>query len=471
MSAIFLAPLFEAIGGTALATELLGTTVGAAAGGLAVGAVGSKIDEEISKALPENVKTAPTRIKNDLLSTAMALYTQNPAYLIKQKQSGNSFFLEKKVPTEVPAEVPTEVSTEVSIDNTQPEQQILKAPEDYNTKTIEQILNESNAPDEYKNLYSQLNREDRLQIDESKTQIIDINGNVIEEELNLEDEVYESQYDVQTTSPRDLAQYIIDFSKQFARTLNVEESIKNVTALNPSLNSLSKKVSEYITKSSIPDTEEFREIMAVFNGSGISLESFRQDFNRETGLIEISGIDELGITYTLPQTSGLVIPAYPGSIFIGPRSPNNDVPTGGLMDMFAFFHDFDYRNGFFDHLGDLKFISRLIQNRDKFTQSPQFVNATIVYFSTISLTLGQLKNWKNPQTTPYNNGDIFQEIGSPEALNLPPTDQETYAELKRTFYDVMDSELYEYSLTDGFFQEQKQNYAEQSLLNLNVQLN
>jgi len=475
MAALLLAPLFEAIGGTALATELLGTTLGTAASGAVVGAAGSKIDEEIAKRLPENVRTAPTKVKNDLLSTALSLYSQNPAYLIKQKQSGNSFFLTKQEKSNETNVVVENDITGKSIDNTQPNMEIqkeIKAPEEYTVKTIDKILNESNAPDEYKQLYAQLNKSDKLVFEESQAQIIDVNGNVIEEELNLEDEVYEAQYDVQTSSPRDLAQYIIDFSKQFANTLNVEQSIKNVVSMNPSVAGLSNKVNNFLLNSSIPDTEEFRQIMSVFNGEGITINSFRQSFNQETGLIEISGIDELGTAFILPQTTGLIIPAYPGSVFIGPRSPNNILPTGGLMDMFAFFHDFDYKqDGFFSHSGDLKFISRLVQNRDKFTQSKEFVNATIVYFSTVSLTLGQLKNWSNPQTSPYDNGDIFEEIGSPEALGLPEVDENTYSELKRTFYDVLDSELYEHSLTDGFFQEQKENYTEQGILNLNIQLN
>lgn len=480
MSVLLLGPLFELAGGTALATELLGSTIGTIASGAAVGAASGAIDASIKEQLPSSIRNAPTGIKNDYLAAFKSTYMRDPSYLIKNKQSGNSFAASviKPAPSYQPNKTPAQIFDLVKNDIRYTNVPIIKNGQIDNYQEIYTGLTGTQP-------YREIDQQQAINdsIDPEATNLIDSSGDNIEETVDLEDEVYAAQYDVKSYSPRDIAQYVIDFSKQFATTLDEKTAIENVLSLNPSLTGLAQKVSTYMTNKALPNTEEFKQIFEVYNGQGITIEGFKKSFNAETGLIEISSRDETGTLITLPQTTGMILPAYPGSVFIGPNSRNNELPTGGLMDMFAFFHDSDYRNGFFDRAGDLKFISRLAQNRDKFTQPKAFVNATIIYFSTVSLTLGALKNNGNSfnastlnkeqvqDLTIIENDDIFKEVGSPAALELPPVTEVEYGMLKDTFYDIMDSELYEYSLTDGWIQESRTNYAENALLNLEISLN
>jgi hypothetical protein len=266
-------------------------------------------------------------------------------------------------------------------------------------------------------------------------------------------------YDLFQSSPRDLARYVIDISRRLAETKNLKEATLDTLALEPEAYSLAQKVSRFMAGKALPNTDEFKKIKKIFNGRNINENSFSIARNPTTKLIEVSGINELGQKMTLPETTGLTLPSVPGTVFMGPKSKNNKVPTKGRVeDYFSFFHDYSWRNGNFNKTGDMQFISRLhtaLEDGRVLPENVKLVSATIIYFANISLSLSMFVD--QPQE------DIFSVLGGVEA-NDP-----AYLPLRDEFYQVLSQELTSYTNSDGFFVKYKDNYVNDLINNISFQ--
>ena len=105
---------------------------------------------------------------------------------------------------------------------------------------------------------------------------------------------------------------------------------------------------------------------------------------------------------------GFIPPIH--GVWMGPKSPNNDVPID-LVDTFSMMHDIEYNNhGWFYEEGDLKYISRLSQNMDRmgFIES-YFAKFGIKWFSTVGSALAKVAgSLKNPsESEESSRGDDF----------------------------------------------------------------
>lgn len=249
------------------------------------------------------------------------------------------------------------------------------------------------------------------------------------------------RFDRQDQSPRDVARYVINISKKLAKHKDLRNAQIEELELNPQELSLTQKITNFFKNKSLPNTDEFKRIYQVYNMNGVTGSSFSKAVNPRTGLIEITGIDETGRTFTLPQTTGLILPSVSGTVFMGARSRNDDVPNPERVeDMASFFHDVSYTNGI-NRLGDLTYIARLdncLKNGRVKPENRNLVNSTIIYFSNISLNLSMFF----PQEPAQN--DIFEYLND----DLDPTNEE-YDGMRKEFTDILEEELRTYNTTDG----------------------
>ena len=245
----------------------------------------------------------------------------------------------------------------------------------------------------------------------------------------------------------ELARSIIGFSTAVA--INEGDVAKT---MKESGDSVINKLGTFIADKALPNTEEFKEIKAVYNGRSINADSFSIARN-DQGLVEITGVNELGEIYTLEQTTGIIIPAYPGTVFVGPRSPNDSLPTDNVFDQFSFFHDVSYENGP-NHRGDLIFVSRLSQNLDRVPPDyKNIVNSTIVYFSTAGLLVSSVFGSLDPvqaTTAPMEQmttDDVFWAF-NPQARNLPPR---LYQEARYEYYNQFAKDMDDVSESSSLY--------------------
>lgn len=252
---------------------------------------------------------------------------------------------------------------------------------------------------------------------------------------------------------KDIANFLVAFSSEVASQAisgkidKVAAAVK-VVSDNPDHADTLTLLSPFL-KNKVPNTKLYADISAVYNGQGISLaNSITMYRDPKSKLLYFVLKDELGALSTLYQTTGIVLPAYPGTVFMGPRSPNNNYPTG-LTDLFCAFHDQSYENG--PNLeGDYKLISRCAQqynNMDAFNQ--KLARICIAYFGTLGSAVSNLLGSapsdinKNVSNQVINN-DIFSQIEPGMAIR--PIEQYN----KRTeFYDELFTEIDNLSTTSS----------------------
>lgn len=181
---------------------------------------------------------------------------------------------------------------------------------------------------------------------------------------------------------------------------------------DPSLIPTAKTISGLITdaglNSGLSDRDpEYPEIYDTYNGKNLSPASI---FLNADG--NFAGIDEVGNVqiYTgsrAPNNASFVEATRLGftkgyDTWVGPNSYNNALPTT-LLGTFAFFHDQDYENGYFDKKGDLKFISRIEQNIDRMTFQERIIaNFTLKWFKNYSYMLGKFVGNNSNKSSPLN---------------------------------------------------------------------
>jgi hypothetical protein len=229
--------------------------------------------------------------------------------------------------------------------------------------------------------------------------------------------------------PADLGNYIVSLGSNIAAMKGDISTATSMTIGNdPVKASIAQRLSNYLSDKAVPVSNEYKAIAAVYNGRNIYWpQSWTEAYvigsgTSSTGIITTYGTDELGVTVSLQPLQGMTIPTIHGK-YVGPNSANIGAPID-LFDGFAFFHDYDYlQGGWFNRSGDMKFISRLSQNRDRFPSDQlNMINATIIYFSTVGLSLGTLVG--SSTTDPSINvptevikDDIFADIGTGDGLS------------------------------------------------------
>jgi hypothetical protein len=255
-------------------------------------------------------------------------------------------------------------------------------------------------------------------------------------------------------SPKELANYVTTLSTKLATSekINVEESVMEIIAMDPSNLGFVQRITNYLATKSIPTSDDYQTLSKIYNGRNIFVPNNYSKSINEKGLIVISGTDELGKTVSMQQTTGVIIPSAHG-IFVGPQSINNDLPID-LFDGFAFFHDQEYEErNFADHRADLKFISRLSQNMDRYPSDQlSLINSTIVYFANLGLTIGKLKgslpaNVSTDLIDDNSKDDVFP-VMVPEALQLEPRE---YQVARLNFYKEFEDEMEVASKTSSLF--------------------
>lgn len=272
---------------------------------------------------------------------------------------------------------------------------------------------------------------------------------------------------VRNISSSELARFIVGYSSDFGFTKNPEESLKQFVEKNPSQLDTVERVNNFLADKLLPTSQEFQDIYAVYNGRSITADSFKYYYDSK-GLFHIVATDETGVTIDMPENTGYVLPAVPPYVYVGPFSKNDRPPTNSVIDYFAVFHDYGFRNGI-NRVADMKFVSRLAQNKDRMRPDEiNFANSTILYFSNISMMIGSFVGSQNPEDVakgPQDNmimDDIFP-IMQPSAKELP---DEEYQTARYHFYDSLEKSLDEESVTSSMFAQLSSNsigqyYAEE----------
>lgn len=486
-AALLIGPFLESIGLTSFiaggAAEIAGSAaigelVGAGAVGAIAGEAGKKIDEAVLSRIPDSIKNGPKKIYNDYKAAAMSLYAQDPRYLIENKRKQQA--QQPQAPNSQTRYV--QETKNNGVINTS--QEIIKQ-EQNNTSLA------------YTALYNQLSTETAITFEPTEDSYDPFSAVVpadLETEIEdysqeyFESRVYEEAYDKYLYSPRDIARYLIDYSRDLAITRDPVKTLSNILQINPSYYGLSKRITSYLAEKSLPNTEEFQKISSIYNFSNITYDNFKI-FRNEKNLIEVEFTDEVGNIHSLEQNTGIILPCVSADlVFMGPHSRNNELPNQfRLEDWASMDHDWFYaKEGYFSHEGDLRFISRLaacLKNGRILPENRQLVESTIIYFSNISLTLGQFKSqnstiektdtnaYVDTEGSPEESNDIFEEFGSPEALEMPPVEDYEYVALRDNFYETFMNEMVEYNKTDGYMTYSKNNYVENQLNDIFVQIN
>lgn len=188
----------------------------------------------------------------------------------------------------------------------------------------------------------------------------------------------------------------------------------------------------------LPQDEEFKRVYQVYNGKTLSAENNARQTTAPSDNYFFT--DELGVEVMLPKTQGLTIPTIHGSYY-GPYSANNpeNVKDITLVDLFSAFHDYDYSQQYFSRIGDYKYVSRLIQNFDRYSpEEAKYAKFAILYFSTLGQLInglyGSLPDNVSQTVVPQLTvDDVYAKIGNPNDPN--------YVFDRTEFYNAIDNEL------------------------------
>ena len=213
-----------------------------------------------------------------------------------------------------------------------------------------------------------------------------------------------------------------EISNEILKSDNGEYDPKKLT--------MAQRLSNYYADKSLSKSPEFKEIFDVYDGSGISPENVVMSSDDEFWKFDI--YDETGNRVHLEQNKkAYVLPAVYG-VFGGAMSPNNYISTD-VPDTCFLCHDADYGVSYFHWKSDMKLVSRLIQQRDKWPEgSISQLNSIVIYFATLGASLAVLKGSLVGDGTELEDtkDDIFDTM-IPEAIALEP---EEYFKQKREFY-------------------------------------
>ena len=451
MAAIAIAAIAEIFEITALVSEavvpLVGETLAPTVGKGIIGTVASEIAVPIDNAATNLFNDNVKPLISDYFALGSAIQNDPTSYALqKAKEKNKKKELNKPIDKSINKKPQKIISSNFSSSDAQTDIQTFTYSVSDSTNTNGLLVPIIKIPAETQQLESGQTNQENGQENKKNTKVpygLDI-------------------FDLKESSPRDLARLVINISKKLALTGDPVAATNAVIQENPTSLTLVQKVNQYVAKKSLPSSEEYKKIARVFNGRNINYESFSIRRNPATGLIEVTGVNEIGQALTLPENTGFVLPSVPGTVFMGPCSRNNNLPARDrIEDWFSFFHDYSWRNGNFNRQGDLQFISRLSQNLDRVKpENLPLINSTIIYFSNVSLNLGLLVD--QPRE------DIFEAIGNTQQTEYQDPQ---YMVQRSEFYSAMNDELNNYTKTDGFLIEQVNKYSQNIINNTLIQLN
>ena len=229
MSVLAIVPFLESLGTTELligaGEAFTGTTAGTA---LKVGAgltttivgaqIGKKVDEKLIEAytnlVPESAQEQAQNLTSQFTAGAQSVLTGDPSFLIKN-------YVDKK---NIEPQIETNIIDEDDIYN----QESGKV-DDITEYSFENPF--SNVP--------QLGQADKPK-----------------------------------ATPKDIAKVIIETSKELVETGDPLQATQNVIRSFPELSGLTADLTTYLSKKSLPDTEQYRQIAEVYNGNGITINNY-----------------------------------------------------------------------------------------------------------------------------------------------------------------------------------------------------
>ncbi len=253
-------------------------------------------------------------------------------------------------------------------------------------------------------------------------------------------------------------------AKDLASTINTAtvdtlSKQSRTTVLNSSSeldNYLSGPLASYLSsidyKSKLPNNDLFRKIYQTYTGRSQVLQSVYEVPNPSKPELKIFGIyeeDGQPLFYYQEEPKKTTLrPIYPGHVWTGPQSLNNTKPVD-IWDLFSFEHDASYQQyGYFDRVGDYKYISRLLHGLEDNRFSPQqipLIKNTILYFSTIGNLLSLFNaNSKDRvgDTFTYNSSQTSDSQTLDFVNYVDPTISMT-PENKQIFIDTLKNTLVE----------------------------
>jgi len=207
--------------------------------------------------------------------------------------------------------------------------------------------------------------------------------------------------------------------------------LTKVAGNNPLLSYLVPSVIDFQSKLTMPTNERYLEIAKVYNGKNLTHENVLETVNPD-GTRDYSAKDETGQVFTWfgKWNTHKVVPTIWGT-WVGINSPNNSKPVS-LIDLFAFFHDTDYKlYGFANETADYKFLSRIYNNLDRFGQQEKEIALIAArYFSTVGMAARAYAGGRATELGPIQ--DSF--VGSITDVPADPIRQE---ELRKEMTDGM----------------------------------
>ena len=207
--------------------------------------------------------------------------------------------------------------------------------------------------------------------------------------------------------------------------------LTKVAGNNPLLSYLVPSVIDFQSKLTMPTNERYLEIARVYNGKNLTHENVLETINPD-GTRDYSAKDETGQVFTWfgKWNTHKVVPTIWGT-YVGINSPNNTKPVS-LIDLFAFFHDTDYKlYGFANETADYKFLSRIYNNLDRFGQQEKEIALIAArYFSTVGIAARAYAGNNTTELSPIKDSFV------PMITDVPkePVQQE---ELRKEFTDGM----------------------------------
>jgi hypothetical protein len=240
-----------------------------------------------------------------------------------------------------------------------------------------------------------------------------------------------------------------------------------VFGTNPLLAYLAGPLEKFQAGLTLPTNERYLEIAKTYNGKNLTFENVLETINSD-GTKDYSAKDETGVVYTWfgKWNTHKVVPPIWGT-WTGINSPNNTKPVS-LLDLFAFFHDIDYKlYGNFNEQADYKLLARVYNNLDRMGPNErQIALTTVKYFSTIGAAARTYAG--NPGTITVSPGIQQDDSFLPHIVDELPQKPEDYSELKKHFIDGMMEGLITESITSGIpsMNVDHTNYRTNVLLNI-----
>jgi len=188
-------------------------------------------------------------------------------------------------------------------------------------------------------------------------------------------------------STKDVSDFVVGYANGIVAQsdsgkIDRSQALASAIAQNPSKNQDLAKLLGPLMFGVIPSNDFYKGIASVYNGVGMEIaKNIVMKYDPEKKLIYFVLTDELGSTSVMYQTTGVIIPAIHG-YFMGPKSPNNNLPVD-LVDLFSAFHDQSWENGP-NQTGDYQYISRMTQNYYRMDDTERkYAKIGILYFSTM----------------------------------------------------------------------------------------